>query len=99
MKRTNLQKKLALIMGAIMLCLCLCPAYAATDALGAVNNIATLLFSISRVLGVIFLIWGIVQLALAVQQHDPSQRSNAILSLVGGILVFFVKEIIDLITG
>lgn len=47
----------------------------------------------------ILLGWGIVQVGLSFQSHDPSQRSNGFLTLAGGIVITFAKEILNLITG
>lgn len=47
----------------------------------------------------ILLGWGIVQVGLSLQSHDPSQRSNGFLTLAGGIIITFTKEILALITG
>ncbi len=35
----------------------------------------------------------------SLQSHDPSQRSNGILTIAGGIVITFTKEILTLITG
>ena len=43
--------------------------------------------------------WGIVQVGLSLQSHDPSQRSQGFLTLAGGIIITFAKEILDLIIG
>ena len=40
-----------------------------------------------------------VQVGLSFQSHDPSQRSNGFLTLAGGIVITFTKEILTLITG
>ena len=50
-------------------------------------------------IGLILLGWGIVQVGLSLQSHDPSQRSNGFLTLAGGIVITFSKEILTLITG
>jgi len=47
----------------------------------------------------ILLGWGIVQVGLSLQSHDPSQRSNGFLTLAGGVAITFAKEILTLITG
>ena len=47
----------------------------------------------------ILLGWGIVQVGLSLQSHDPSQRSNGFLTLAGGVIITFAKEILTLITG
>lgn len=54
-----------------------------------------ILYAISmRLLG-----WGIVQVGLSFQSHDPSQRSNGFLTLAGGVIITFAKEILNLIVG
>ena len=87
--------------GAAVLCLCCTtPAMAAGgDPLDIVNNLSDFIFSIIKALGVIILGWGIVQVGLSFQSHDPSQRSNGFLTLAGGIVITFAKEILNLITG
>ena len=87
--------------GAAALCLCcVTPAMAAgSDPLDIVNNLSDFIFSIIKALGVIILGWGIVQVGMSFQSHDPSQRSNGFLTLAGGIIITFAKEILNLIVG
>ena len=75
------------------------PAFAAGDPLGVVNNLSTFIFGLIRAVGLILLGWGIVQIGLSLQSHDASQRSNGFLTLAGGIVITFAKEILDLIIG
>ena len=75
-------------------------AFAATnDPLTVVNNLSDFIFGLIRAVGLILLGWGIVQVGLSLQSHDPSQRSNGFLTLAGGIIITFAKEILTLITG
>ena len=74
-------------------------AYAANDPLVVVNNLSTFIFGLIRAVGLILLGWGIVQVSLSLQSHDPSQRSNGFLTLAGGIIITFAKEILDLIVA
>ena len=74
-------------------------AYADGDPLTVVNNLSTFIFGLIRAVGIILLGWGIVQVGISLQSHDPSQRSNGFLTLAGGIVITFAKEILDLITG
>ena len=69
------------------------------DPLTVVNNLSDFIFSLIRAIGLILLGWGIVQVGLSLQSHDPSQRSNGFLTLAGGIIITFTKEILNLITG
>ena len=75
------------------------PALAADDPLAVVNNLSDFVFGLIRAVGIILLGWGIVQVGLSLQSHDPSQRSNGFLTLAGGIVITFAKEILTLITG
>ena len=83
---------LAMTVGAV-------PVLAAGDPLAVINNLSTFIFSLIRAIGLILLGWGIVQVGLSFQSHDPSQRSNGFLTLAGGIVITFTKEILTLITG
>ena len=58
-------------------------AFAAGDPIAVVNNLSDF----------------IVQVGLSFQSHDPSQRSNGFLTLAGGVIITFAKEILNLIVG
>ena len=95
MKTKALSLALALVM-----CLGLAvPAFAADDPLAVVQKLSDFIFSLIRAVGLILLGYGILQVGLSFQSHDPSQRSNGILTIAGGIVITFTKEILTLITG
>ena len=73
--------------------------YAAEDPLSVINNLSDFIFSITRAVGIIIIVYGVIQIGLSFQSHDPSQKSGGILACVGGILIAFAKEIINLIMG
>lgn len=75
------------------------PTFTADDPLAAVEKLSDFIFSLIRAVGLILLGYGILQVGLSFQSHDPSQRSNGILTIAGGIVVTFTKEILNLITG
>ena len=75
------------------------PALADGDPLRVINNLSTFIFSLIRAIGLILLGFGIVQIGLSLKSHDPSQRANGFLTLAGGVIIMFSKEILDLITG
>ena len=89
------------VYAATVLCFCCLsiPAFAASDPLGVVNNLSDFIFSLIRAIGLILLGWGVVQVGLSFQSHDPSQRSQGFLTLAGGLVITFAKEILDLITA
>ena len=69
------------------------------DPLTVVNNLSDFIFGLIRAIGLILLGFGIVQVGLSLKSHDPSQRANGFLTLAGGIIITFAKEILTLITG
>ena len=74
-------------------------AIAADDPIAVLNNLSDFIFGLIRAVGLIILGWGVVQVGMSFQSHDPSQRSNGFLTLAGGIVITFTKEILDLIVG
>lgn len=95
------QKKLFALYAVTVLSICIGATcvYAAGDPLTVVNNLSTFIFSLIRAIGLILLGFGIVQVGLSLKSHDPSQRANGFLTLAGGIIITFAKEILDLIMG
>ena len=92
------RKYSATVIGLLLTCCLTAPAFAAGgDPLTVVGNLSTFIFGLIRAVGLILLGWGIVQVGLSFQSHDPSQRSNGFLTLAGGIVITFAKEILDLI--
>lgn len=69
------------------------------DPLTVINNLSTFIFSLIRAIGMILLGFGIVQIGLSLKSHDPSQRPYGFLTLAGGVIITFAKEILTLITG
>ena len=74
-------------------------AFAAGDPITVVNNLSDFIFGLIRAVGLILLGFGILQVGLSLKSHDPSQRANGILTVAGGIVITFTKEILTLITG
>jgi hypothetical protein len=74
-------------------------AFATDDPIQVVNNLSEFIFGLIRAIGIILLAFGIVQVGLSLKSHDPSQRANGFLTLAGGIIITFAREILNLITG
>ena len=73
--------------------------FAADDPLVVVNNLSNFIFGLIRAVGMIILGFGVVQVGMSLKSHDPSQRANGIMTLAGGIVITFAKEILNIITG
>ena len=72
--------------------------FATDDPMAVVNNLSNFIFSLIRMIGIILLGFAALQIGLSFKSHDPSQRANGILSLAGGVIITFAKDIIDMIT-
>ena len=75
------------------------PVFAANDPVAVVNNFSEFMFGLIRAIGMILLGFGIVQVGLSLKSHDPSQRANGFMTVAGGIIITFAKEILNIIVG
>jgi hypothetical protein len=103
MKKMKLTKKqgiafMVYVTMVLMLCFAV-PVHAANDPLAVVNNLSDFIFSLIRAIGMILLGFGVVQVGLSLKSHDASQRANGFLTVGGGIIITFAKEILNLIVG
>lgn len=72
------------------------PAMAASP-LDAINNMSAFIFSAIKAIGAILLGFGIVQIGLALKSHDASQRAQGLMTFFGGTVIYFAKDILDLV--
>lgn len=75
------------------------PIFAADDPITVINNLSNFIFGLIRAVGMIILGFGIVQVGMSLKSHDPTQRAQGIMTLAGGAVITFAKEILNLITG
>ena len=73
------------------------PVLADSDAETAINNMSNIIFGIIRAIGIILAGWGLVQVGMSFQSHDPSQRSQGFLCRAGGLIIVFAKSILTAI--
>lgn len=100
MKRLKKIKRVFFLFCALMLVFSVTTtAFATDDPIEVVSNLSDFIFGLIRAIGIILLAFGIVQVGLSLKSHDPSQRANGFLTLAGGIIITFAKEILNLITG
>ena len=75
------------------------PALANNDPLAVINNLSDFIFGLIRAIGLILIGFGVVQVGMSLKSHDPTQRANGFLTLAGGIVITFTREILSVITG
>ena len=73
--------------------------YAADDPIAVVNNLSEFIFGLIRAIGIILLGLGVMQVGMSFKSHDPSQRANGFMTVAGGIVITFTKEILGIIVG
>lgn len=98
-KVKRIEKILKITHLALVMMLSTTSVYAADDPLSVVNNLSNFIFGLIRAIGMILLGFGIVQVGLSLKSHDPSQRANGFMTLAGGIVITFAKEILNIIVG
>lgn len=89
-------KRLLAVYATVVLCMtCFATtAFAEGDPIAVVNNLSSFIFGLIRAIGIILLEFGIVQIGLSLKAHNPSQRANGFMTLAGGVVITFSKEIL-----
>jgi hypothetical protein len=97
----NVLKKIRVVLLALAMLFSLgSMVFAATDnPITVVNNLSDFMFGLIRAIGMILIGFGVVQIGLSLKSHDASQRANGFMTLAGGVVVTFAKEILDMIVG
>ena len=96
--KTNEIRRRSIITGyATMVLTCTVGAATCFAAGDPISTVSTFIFSLIRAIGLILLGLGIMQVGLSMKSHDPSARANGFLTLAGGIIITFTKEILNMI--
>ena len=100
MKLKRMKLWTAVLMAVLLISVLTVPIFAETnDPIEVVNNLSDFMFGLVRAVGMVMLGFAVVQIGLSLKSHDPSQRANGFLTLAGGVVITFAKEILTLITG
>ena len=100
MKQKRMKLRMAALMAVLLISVLAVPVFAETnDPIEVVNNLSDFMFGLVRAVGMVMLGFAVVQIGLSLKSHDPSQRANGFLTLAGGVVITFAKEILTLITG
>ena len=100
MRQKRMKLWTAALMAVLLISVLTVPIFAETnDPIEVVNNLSDFMFGLVRAVGMVMLGFAVVQIGLSLKSHDPSQRANGFLTLAGGVVITFAKEILTLITG
>lgn len=67
----------------------------AASGLDTVNKAQAFLLDTVTGVGVCFIAFGVISLAISFQSHDDSQRSKAVMAIVGGAIAVSVRFVLD----
>lgn len=67
----------------------------ASSSLDTVNKAQGFLLDTVTGVGVCFIAFGVISLAISFQSHDDSQRSKAVMAIVGGAIAVSVRFVLD----
>ena len=96
-RKTVLKRYIATAITCAIVGVFMVPVLAESEAETAINNMSNIIFGIIRAIGIILAGWGLVQVGMSFQSHDPSQRSQGFLCLAGGLIIVFAKSILTAI--
>ena len=100
MRQKRMKLWTAALMAVLLISVLTVPVFGETnDPIEVVNNLSDFMFGLVRAVGMVMLGFAVVQIGLSLKSHDPSQRANGFLTLAGGVVITFAKEILTLITG
>ena len=96
-RKTILKRYIATAITCAIVGVFMVPVLAESEAETAINNMSNIIFGIIRAIGIMLAGWGLVQVGMSFQSHDPSQRSQGFLCLAGGLIIVFAKSILTAI--
>lgn len=90
----------SLITAALMATISVIAVFAADgDPVAAVNRTTDFIFSVLSAAGLAILAFGVFQLGMSFKNHDPSQRAQGVMAVVGGVVIAMARPIANMIVG
>ena len=71
----------------------------AADPMAPIKELASFIGNAIKAIGMIILLFGVVQIGLSVKSHDATQRSQGFLTFLGGVIIAFAPDILSTLTG
>ena len=69
------------------------------DPLTPITKLSEFIGNAIKAIGMIILLFGVVQVGLSVKSHDATQRSQGFLTFLGGMIIAFAQDILAMVTG
>ena len=74
-------------------------ALTADEVTAPLARLLDILYAILTGIGSIVLAYNVFQLAVSIRSHDPTQRSNALLGVVCGLVIMSIPSLVAFIRG
>ena len=58
-----------------------------------------LLWSVLKIVGGLAFGFGVLQFGLSMKSHDPAQRTQGLLFVLGGLIIYLAKDILTFVAG
>ncbi len=71
----------------------------AAEITNALGNLRSLIQTVAIGIGAVLLIWNVIQLAIAIQSHDASQRAQSFIGIAAAVLIAAAGTIASYIMG
>lgn len=71
----------------------------AADPMAPIKELSSFIGNAIKAIGMIILLFGVVQIGLSVKSHDATQRSQGFLTFLGGVIIAFAPDILSTLTG
>ena len=71
----------------------------AADPMAPIKELSSFIGNAIKAIGMIILLFGVVQVGLSVKSHDATQRSQGFLTFLGGVIIAFAQDILAMVTG
>lgn len=94
-KRIQAARRKAVAVWALVVGVLFLPGRALAAGMDTVDKTQAFVLDLIGTAGVIFIGLGVLNLALAMQSHDESQRGKAILAIVGGAIMVSIRFVLD----
>lgn len=93
-KARTVFRRLSILLVFIHLLPCFAMYAFAAGPVESLESLVDMFVAIVKIAGVLASLWGVLQLAISFSSHDPSQRINGVMFLVGGLLIYFADAIL-----
>lgn len=92
-----MNKKISIVVGLILCCVCVAFAQYAADASNIETALQNVINWLTKILGGALVVIGMIITGIRMSMHDPEALKKGIWVIIGGLLIFLSSNILQLI--